>query len=144
MSVRPIIALACVLALGAGSVAAQSVRPSEEIAAAVASPTRTAANRGRDRYRHPAETLAFFGVKPTQTVVEFIPGGGWYTEILAPMTKDQGHYVGLVPTAQAEPLRSTLAAKTALYRRCTGRDGRLQDRRIDAAGRDRRCDPDVP
>ena len=38
----------------------------------------------RDRYRHPRETLAFFGVRPGDTVVEIWPGGGWYTEILAP------------------------------------------------------------
>ena len=38
----------------------------------------------RDRYRHPYETLAFFGVRPSDTVVEIWPGGGWYTEILAP------------------------------------------------------------
>jgi predicted methyltransferase len=54
------------------------------LAAAVAAPTRTPANIVRDRYRHPAETLAFFGVEPSDTVVEIWPGGGWYTEILAP------------------------------------------------------------
>lgn len=54
------------------------------LARAVAAPSRTAANVSRDRWRHPAETLAFFGVKPGDTVVELIPGGGWYTEILAP------------------------------------------------------------
>ena len=51
---------------------------------AIAAPTRTAANTPRDRYRHPYETLRFFGVRPTDTVVEIWPGGGWYTEILAP------------------------------------------------------------
>lgn len=62
----------------------------EGIAAAVAAPTRTPANTARDQYRHPAETLAFFGVKPGDTVVELWPGGGWYTEILAPLTKSGG------------------------------------------------------
>ena len=51
---------------------------------AIAAPTRTQANLARDPYRHPYETLAFFGVKPSDTVVEIWPGGGWYTEILAP------------------------------------------------------------
>jgi predicted methyltransferase len=51
---------------------------------AVAAATRTAANVQRDRYRHPAETLAFFGIRPSDTVVEIWPGGGWYTEIIAP------------------------------------------------------------
>src|SRR5215203_4110124 len=54
------------------------------LAAAIAAPTRTEANRARDLYRHPYETLAFFGVEPDDTVVEVWPGGGWYTEILAP------------------------------------------------------------
>ena len=62
----------------------------DAIAAAVAAPTRTATNTPRDKYRHPAETLAFFGVKPGDTVVELWPGGGWYTEILAPLTKAGG------------------------------------------------------
>ncbi len=52
--------------------------------AAVAAPSRTPANTFRDRYRHPFETLSFFGVRPSDTVVEIWPGGGWYTEILAP------------------------------------------------------------
>ena len=63
---------------------------SEAIAAAVAAPTRTPANVERDKYRNPAETLAFFGVKPGDTVVELWPGGGWYTEILAPLAKAGG------------------------------------------------------
>jgi predicted methyltransferase len=62
----------------------------DPIAAAVAAPSRTPANVARDAYRHPAETLAFFGVKPGDTVVELWPGGGWYTEILAPLTKSGG------------------------------------------------------
>ena len=61
--------------------------------AAVASSTRDPKNVLRDQYRHPAQTLAFFGVKPDQTVVEITPGGGWYTEILAPYLKDDGQYV---------------------------------------------------
>ncbi|MDK2761745.1 MAG: methyltransferase domain-containing protein [Sphingopyxis sp.] len=62
----------------------------DAIAAAVAAPTRTPANKARDPYRHPAETLAFFGVKSGDTIVELWPGGGWYTEILAPLSKAGG------------------------------------------------------
>ncbi len=54
------------------------------LSAAVANPQRTPANTARDQYRHPLETLSFFGVQPNHTVVEIWPGGGWYTEILAP------------------------------------------------------------
>ncbi|MGQ0559497.1 MAG: class I SAM-dependent methyltransferase, partial [Sphingosinicella sp.] len=58
--------------------------------AAIAAPTRTPANVARDRYRHPYETLAFFGVRPDDDVVEIWPGGGWYTEILAPYLQRGG------------------------------------------------------
>ncbi len=51
---------------------------------------RSAAHKARDQYRHPVETLAFFGIKPTMTVVELWPFGGWYTEILAPYLHDHG------------------------------------------------------
>jgi predicted methyltransferase len=70
--------------------AAQTIAVSADIAAAVAASTRTPANMARDQYRHPAETLSFFGVKPTDTVVEIWPGGGWYTEILTPYLKGKG------------------------------------------------------
>ncbi len=107
--------ITCLAALGATGVVAQSVAPSKDIAAAVASPARTPANRARDPYRHPVETLAFFGVKPTQTVVEFLPAGGWYTEILAPLVNGRGRYVALVPTPQAERTRTALTGKAAVY-----------------------------
>ena len=64
--------------------------PANALQAAVDAPTRTATNRARDQYRHPAETLAFFGIKPSDTVVEIWPGGGWYTEILAPYLASGG------------------------------------------------------
>lgn len=51
---------------------------------------RSAENSWRDQYRHPAETLSFFGISETQTVVEIFPGAGWYTEILAPLLKQKG------------------------------------------------------
>lgn len=51
---------------------------------------RSAENRQRDRYRHPLETLTFFSVQPCDVVVEIWPGGGWYSEILAPVLKDCG------------------------------------------------------
>ena len=116
---RPLLALACgtVLAVGASAQtpSSHSVAPSGSVAAAIASPDRTPADRARDRDRHPAETLAFFGVRPTQTVVEFLPGAGWYTEILAPLVQGRGRYVALVPTSQADRVRTTLAGKAARY-----------------------------
>lgn len=55
---------------------------------------RSAANRARDVYRHPKETLSFFGLRQDMTVLEVWPGGGgWYTEVLAPVLRDHGRYI---------------------------------------------------
>ena len=53
---------------------------------------RTPSYAARDKYRHPLETLEFFGLRPDMHVVEIWPGGGWYTEILAPYLKPAGKY----------------------------------------------------
>lgn len=58
---------------------------------------RSAENRARDQYRHPKESLNFFGIAPGQTVIEITPGGGWYAEILAPLMKGDGSYVAAIP-----------------------------------------------
>ena len=63
---------------------------------AVAGSWRTPANVARDGFRHPKETLGFFGVDANDTVVEITPGGGWYTEILAPYLRDDGRYVAAI------------------------------------------------
>jgi predicted methyltransferase len=63
-----------------------------KLKAVVAGDQRSAANKARDKYRHPVETLAFFGIRPTMTVVELWPFGGWYTEIIAPYLKGSGTY----------------------------------------------------
>jgi predicted methyltransferase len=68
---------------------------------AVASTYRTEANRARDQYRHPRETLEFFGVKHDMTIIEISPGAGWYLEILAPLLTFQGHYIAAMPLAGA-------------------------------------------
>jgi predicted methyltransferase len=92
---RPRLTIAAALLLAGGIVAAPLQAPAAEsvnpaLTAAVAVSTRSPNNVVRDQYRHPAETLAFFGVKPTDTVVEIWPGSGWYTEILAPYLKGKG------------------------------------------------------
>jgi predicted methyltransferase len=63
---------------------------------------RSDANRARDQYRHPVETLQFFGIRPDMTVVELAPGGGWYTEILAPFLYAHGHLIEAAPTTAAK------------------------------------------
>lgn len=64
---------------------------------AVNGPWRSDANKARDQYRHPVETLEFFGIKPDMTVIELDPGGGWFTEILAPFLYANGHLIEATP-----------------------------------------------
>jgi predicted methyltransferase len=73
---------------------------------ALAGPQRSPESRARDPYRHPKETLEYFGLRSDMTVLEVWPGGGgWWTEILAPVLREKGHYIaaGLDPTASPEP-----------------------------------------
>ena len=93
------LALAAVLAAATAACAVAPTTPAlagAELAAldaTIAGDWRDPANLARDRYRHPRETLAFFGVQPGDTVVEITPGGGWYAEILAPYLRSEGRYV---------------------------------------------------
>ena len=66
---------------------------SERVAAAMEGDHRSDSNKARNPYRHPVETLKFFGIKDGMTVMEIWPGGGWYTEILAPAMRDHGKLV---------------------------------------------------
>ncbi|MGH9524300.1 MAG: class I SAM-dependent methyltransferase [Terriglobales bacterium] len=92
-------AFAGALLIGGISHAADSgpIAPSGDTATllkeSVAGHWRSDANKARDPYRHPVETLAFFGIKPDMTVVELDPAGGWYTEILAPFLYANGHLI---------------------------------------------------
>lgn len=72
--------------------------PTGNLAHILASDHRSAENRARDRYRHPLETLTFFGIRPDMSVVEVRPGGGWYTEILAPYLGESGQLIVGVPS----------------------------------------------
>lgn len=76
--------------------------------AAIAGEHRTPEEKFRDIWRHPKETLTFFGVEPDMTVVEIWPGGGWYTKILAPYLKTGG---GAYYAAQRDPASSPRAAE---------------------------------
>lgn len=57
---------------------------------------RSEADKARDQYRHPVETLGFFGIRHDATVVEITPGGGWYTDIIAPVVRRGGQYIGAI------------------------------------------------
>jgi len=94
--------------------------------AAIAGSHRSAVNRMRDAARHPDETLRFFGLRRHHQVVEIAPGGGWYTEILAPWLRESGklyaaHYARDDATEYRRKGRAAfeakLAAEPALYDR---------------------------
>ena len=97
--------------------------------AAVHNPRRSAKFIASDSARHPLEELAFFGATPQSTVVEIWPGGGYWTEILAPFLQDHGVYYVALPSkagaenAQAEAdklnagFRQKIAADEATYRK---------------------------
>jgi predicted methyltransferase len=133
--IRPLLLASC-LALLAGcagttgsSASAATVAPSA-FDGVLAGSWRDPANAARDRYRHPAETLAFFGVRPNQTVIEITPSTGWYSEVLAPYLRDGGRYVAASATAAADSgagkrnatLRAKYAADPARYDRVVWRD----------------------
>lgn len=104
------------LALASTVIAAPPVANDAALKSAVAAPSRSEANRARDQYRNPAATLAFFGVKPNHTVVEIWPGGGWYTEILAPYLKaGNGTYYGVASERGLTRVRALMAADADRY-----------------------------
>ena len=77
----------------AGLAHAADTADDAQLRAAIAGSHRSSANTARDAARHPYETLSFFGIKPNMTVVELTPGGGWYTDILAPYLRDNGKLI---------------------------------------------------
>ncbi|HEX5340181.1 MAG TPA: methyltransferase [Gammaproteobacteria bacterium] len=83
---------------------------------------RSDAHKARDKYRHPKQTLEFFGLQPGMMVVELWPGGGWYTEILAPVLHDRGKLIAASVPARgygesdtARKYAAMLAATPAVY-----------------------------
>jgi predicted methyltransferase len=117
MRLSAMFAAAMVLPMGvAVAQHASHHKAADPIATAIAAPSRTPTNVVRDKYRHPAETLAFFGVTPTATVVEYAPSGGWYTEILAPLLRDKGTFYALQPSGRyLDGYKTFLAAKPDVY-----------------------------
>jgi predicted methyltransferase len=94
----------------AGCASQLAGRPSSlpEIEPILRADHRSAEQRARDPFRHPKETLEFFGLRPDMTVVEVWPGNGWYTEILAPLLRDRG----TLYAAQLDPAGGNYAKTT--------------------------------
>jgi predicted methyltransferase len=120
-----------VLALCPTAAAAQSATPPavrQQLEAVIKGPQRTPANATRDNSRHPAQTLQFFGIRPDMRVIEVLPGGGWYTEILAPFLHDHGQLIeATAPRSSGSAFSrkrvvryaEKLAAKPAVYGKVT-------------------------
>ena len=116
-------------AAAAAGCASNTAAPGPSLEETIAAEHRTPAFSARDRYRHPKETLEFFGLKPDQTVVEVWPSSGWYTEILAPYLRAQGKYYAAGFTVDdnapqyrrdlAQKFGEKLAARRDLYDRVT-------------------------
>ena len=96
------VTLGGIAALSSGVPRAASAQEAGAFAGLLKAPHRRPGNVARDPYRHPAETLAFFGVRPDSTVVEILPGSaGYYMEILAPYLRERGRYVAASRDATA-------------------------------------------
>ncbi len=85
--------LLCAFAVAVPAFATDAGGVDAALTQAIKGSWREPANAARDQYRHPRETLEFFGLKPDMTVVQLWPGTGWYTEILAPVLKDHGQLI---------------------------------------------------
>jgi predicted methyltransferase len=117
---RPYFLLATVLSGAAmmpgSALTASPAKPNKMLAAAIAASHRSPANVARDKYRNPAATLSFFKVKPNSKVVELWPGGGWYTEILAPYLAKQGTLTVAPPAGtRTDAMRKFLDSNTAVF-----------------------------
>ena len=84
------------------AIATPPARPDPALAQAIASPLRTPAFAARDTIRHPLEELTFLRLAPDMTVVELWPGGGYWTEILAPYVAAKGRYYAALPPSGGE------------------------------------------
>ena len=97
---RSLILAAALAALAVPSVPA--VAQSSAALEQVLGHERRADDRARDKWRHPAETLAFFQIEPGMTVVDYMPAGGWYTRVIVPYLGPQGSYIALNPELHPE------------------------------------------
>lgn len=85
-----------------------------KLAASLSGAQRAPAERARDAYRHPTETLGFFGLREDMHVVEVAPGAGWYTAVLAPVLRDRGH-LSVTASARPGPLDARMAKDPSTF-----------------------------
>ena len=120
-STLPIIAIAMLGVTIARPAPARAADPDAALLAAIHSPMRTPKFVARDPSRHPAAELAFFGLRPDANVAEIWPGGGYWTEILAPYLRPHGALTVALPAGDPEEARGNkvflarMAAAPALF-----------------------------
>ena len=116
--------LLCAALLAACTTGSSRQSTAQQLTSIMAGDQRSDANRARDVYRHPKETLLFFGIRPEMTVLEVWPAPGWYLEIIAPLLRDKGKYYAAEPpanpaseynTKQRAAFQAKLAARPDLY-----------------------------
>ena len=116
---RSLAAFFAILALSTASTASVADANLDKV---LAGAHRSEANKARDQFRNPKQTLAFFGVKDSSTVIEVWPGGGWYTEVLSPYLRDKGRYIALFPATSTRGLQN--------FKDKTGKAPELYDKTI--------------
>src|SRR6201981_2339820 len=119
-------ALACVVLISACARGSSRQSTADALTGILAGDQRPQAERARDVYRHPKETLLFFGIRPEMKVLEVWPEPGWYTAVIAPLLREKGsYYAGVITedpsskyiTHRLEEYRSRLATRPDLYDR---------------------------
>jgi predicted methyltransferase len=123
----PALALtACVLLIAACAAGSSRQSTAEALTVILAGNQRPPEEQARDIYRHPKETLLFFGIRPEMKVLEVWPEPGWYTAVIAPLLRAKGsYYAGVIPedpsskyiTHRLEEYRARLASRRDLYDR---------------------------
>lgn len=98
-SITSVVLATCVLVLSPSASAAEKADPKLQ---SIINGSHRTADHNRDKYRHPMETLKFFGIAQDMTVVELWPHGGWYLRILAPYLRDKGKYYSVLTDAPAD------------------------------------------
>ena len=126
LSRRQFAATVSAAAIAAAAAGGSAWAAEESLADIIAGPQRSPANVARDRYRRPAQALAFFGLRDDLSVLEIDPGGGYWTEILAPYLKARGQYRAAIPpppvnSARELAARAGFLAKLRDNQACYGR-----------------------
>ncbi|HEY0767621.1 MAG TPA: methyltransferase domain-containing protein [Steroidobacteraceae bacterium] len=119
-------AIASAMLVAACAAGSSRQTTAERLTAILAADHRSQDNRARDRYRHPKETLLFFGIRPEMSVLEVWPEPGWYTEVIAPLVRDKGKYLAAV--IAADPESKYIAERLEKYRQNLAGRPNLYDR----------------